>query len=563
MAPLLGSLRFRLTLFFGGLVLALTLGVSLLVGHLASGYMTVTSGERLQTIARSIAGTLTSSLEERTREIELLAGSPLLVGGDWRDPSVRQSMDEITRTYRPYAWLGLADAEGRVVVAADGLLQGGDVSKRPWFISGRERIFIGDVHEALLLASLLKEEGDEPLRFVDFAAPVHDRNGQLRGVVATHLHWSWIKAVVAAALPDTARDNGVQVFVRDHLGNVLYPFNRVGEFRIDAALAPVEGSRVLRWPDEMSWLTIAVPVRSPVAGDLQWQVVLRQPVEAALEAVERLQRELLWLAAPLTLLSMLLAWLMAGSFSRPVEELAEVARRIDGGDETVDFPERSHIVEVRRLATSLRGMTATLLRRRAELVKTNLWLEQKVEARTAELQQANEKLAALSFADPLTGLANRRRFDETLTTEWSRACRAGTPLALLLIDLDHFKQYNDSLGHQAGDDCLREVAAILQYKVRRAGELAARYGGEEFVVIAADADGQRAAELAESIRLAIEAAAIAHPAAAGSGGVVTASIGVAVCVPQPGEQAERLVALADEALYRAKQAGRNRVESAA
>src|SRR5690606_12531452 len=133
-------------------------------------------------------------------------------------------------------------------------------------------------------------------------------------------------------------------------------------------------------------------VAAPTVGDLEWQVVLRQPVETALAEVAELQRMLLWLAVPVTLLSMLLAWLLAGSFSRPIEELATVARRIDDGDETADFPERSDIDEVRLLTASLRGMTSTLMRRRAELVTTNLWLEQKVEARTVELQEANRRL---------------------------------------------------------------------------------------------------------------------------------------------------------------------------
>lgn len=560
MVTAFSSLRFRLTAFFGGLVLALTLGGSFLVGHLAAGYMTETSGERLQTIARSIAGTLTSSLEERTREIELLAGSPLIVSSDWNNPAVRQTMDEVTRTYRPYAWLGLADADGKVIVAANGLLEGGDVSARPWFVAGRERVFIGDVHEAVLLAKLLEPKGDEPLRFVDFAAPVRDREGRLRGVIATHLHWSWIRDVVGAALPSEARDSGVQVFVRDGKGNLLYPFHRVGELRIGDDLVPQTGSLVVRWPDERMYLVAAADVLAPTVGDLEWQVVLRQPVHAALAAVEQLQSRLMWLAVPLTLLGMALAWLIAGSFSRPVEELAEVARRIDSGDETAAFPERSPIVELRRLAASLRGMTATLLRRRAELVKANLWLEKKVEARTAELQAANDKLAALSLTDPLTGLANRRRFDEVLATEWARCCRAGIPLAVMLIDLDHFKQYNDSLGHQAGDDCLREVAVMLQLKVRRADELAARYGGEEFVVIAAGADAARALQLAEAIREEIAFARLKHPAA--QAGIVTASIGVAVRVPQVGGSAADLVNAADQALYRAKESGRNRVEAA-
>lgn len=490
----------------------------------------------------------------------MLAGSPLLVGGDWSDQAVQQTMNEVTRTYRPYAWLGLADVDGRVIVAADDLLEGRDVSSRPWFVAGRERVFIGDVHEAVLLAKLLKPDGDEPLRFVDFAAPVRDREGRLRGVIATHLHWSWIRDVVGAALPSAARDSGVQVFVRDGQGNLLYPFNRVGELRIGEDLVPEAGSRVVRWPDERLYLVAAADVMAPTVGDLEWQVVLRQPVHAALAAVEQLQSRLMWMAVPLTLLGMALAWIIAGSFSRPVEELAEVARRIDAGDETADFPERSHIVELRRLAASLRGMTGTLLRRRTELVKANLWLEKKVEARTAELQAANEKLAALSLTDPLTGLANRRRFDEVLATEWARCCRAGIPLAVMLIDLDHFKQYNDSLGHQAGDDCLREVAAMLQLKVRRADELAVRYGGEEFVVIAAGADATRALQLAESIREEIAFARLKHPAA--RAGIVTASIGVAARVPQVGGSADELVAAADEALYRAKEAGRNRVDAA-
>ena len=551
-----GSLRFRLTVFFGALVPAVALCVSLLVGHFASGYMTSTSGEGLRTIGNSIVSTLKSSLEERTREIELLAGSPLLVSGDWQDPALRQTMNEITRTYRPYAWLGLADLKGTVEVAAEGMREGADVSSRSWFATGRERVFIGDVHEDVELATLLQPDSEEPMRFVDFAAPVRNRDGQLRGVVATHLHWSWINSVVTAALPEAARERGVQVFVRDPDGNVLYPYNRVGELLIGNELLPEPGTTALmRWPDEVMWLTTAVPVVSPTPGDLAWQVVLRQPVESALAAVNELQRILLWLAVPVTLLSMLLAAVLAGRFSQPVRELAAVARRIDEGDETADFPDRSDIDEVRRLATSLRGMTSTLMRRRTELVKTNLWLEQKVVARTAELQEANRQLEALAVTDPLTGLANRRRFDDTLHAEWAREGRAGSSLAILLLDIDYFKQYNDTLGHQAGDECLRQVAAVLQAKVRRAGELVARYGGEEFVVVAGETNLEQARMLAEIIRAGIEEEAIPHPG--NPVGVVTVSVGVAAGVPSRTGQGEDFVAKADEALYRAKQAGRN------
>jgi diguanylate cyclase (GGDEF)-like protein len=182
-------------------------------------------------------------------------------------------------------------------------------------------------------------------------------------------------------------------------------------------------------------------------------------------------------------------------------------------------------------------------------------LESKVQERTSELEAANLQLLALSSTDGLTGIANRRRFDEGLESEWQRAQRSGGQLSLALIDVDWFKKYNDHYGHQAGDDCLRKVANSLKANALRASDLVARYGGEEFAIICASADQHQVMDFAHKLCRSLEALAMPH--AASPLGHVTASIGVAVITPRQGETAAELLKKADQALYHAKAQGRN------
>jgi diguanylate cyclase (GGDEF)-like protein len=185
-------------------------------------------------------------------------------------------------------------------------------------------------------------------------------------------------------------------------------------------------------------------------------------------------------------------------------------------------------------------------------------LEDKVLQRTAELEAANRKLSELTVTDALTGLANRRRFDAVIIDEWLRAKRTGQALAVIMLDIDYFKLYNDGYGHQAGDACLRQVAKVLQSRVKRPGDLVARYGGEEFVVVATDADLTTARELAENMRRSVEALSIPHDYSR-TARVVTVSMGLAVMNAGDKLQPEELLQRADEALYRAKDLGRNQV----
>lgn len=208
-----------------------------------------------------------------------------------------------------------------------------------------------------------------------------------------------------------------------------------------------------------------------------------------------------------------------------------------------------------------RQVLAEQARLRDEISAANQQLEAKVRSRTAELEDANRKLAAQSSTDGLTGLANRRRFDEVWAAEWQRAARQGLPLAVVMIDVDEFKAYNDHHGHQAGDECLRRVARVLAGTVQRSGELVARYGGEEFVAVLPGAGDEEAKALAERIRLAVQSESIVHVRAAHAG-VVTVSLGVASAVPTVGAPADALIEAADAAMYEAKRRGRNAVVAA-
>jgi len=181
-------------------------------------------------------------------------------------------------------------------------------------------------------------------------------------------------------------------------------------------------------------------------------------------------------------------------------------------------------------------------------------LRQRVQERTQELERLNQALQDQANVDGLTGIANRRQFDDTLQSEWSRLMRLGQPLAVLMFDVDHFKAYNDNYGHIAGDEALRTVAQVLAGTVRRSGDTVARYGGEEFAVIAPNTEAESALTLARKACSALQALQLPHAGSAQS--VLTLSCGVAAAVPQPDARAQDLLAQADAALYQAKQNGR-------
>jgi diguanylate cyclase (GGDEF)-like protein len=224
---------------------------------------------------------------------------------------------------------------------------------------------------------------------------------------------------------------------------------------------------------------------------------------------------------------------------RPIRSLARTAMRFGRGDLHIRATSETWLAEFEPLAVALDDMA------------------RKLAGREEELRIANEHLEELASLDGLTGLANRRGFDRQIDHEWRRATDRYEPIALMMIDIDHFKLYNDRYGHVAGDTCLRSVAETLSLVTLENAVLVARYGGEEFALLLPGLDLPRLSALAEDARRSIEELFITHAEA--PCGYVTISIGVESIVPRAGQSAADLVEAADRALYVAKRCGRNRI----
>ena len=233
----------------------------------------------------------------------------------------------------------------------------------------------------------------------------------------------------------------------------------------------------------------------------------------------------------------------------------EVCRRLKADPSTADIPvifvtahsgpeEETRALAVGGVDFITKPVTPAVVRAR---VRTHLLLK-----------AHGDLLRALVFVDGLTGVANRRRFDEALQAEWRRNRRSQRPLCLLMLDIDHFKNYNDAFGHQQGDVCLQMVARALSARLGRAADLVARYGGEEFACLLPDCEPAAALGRAQDLRAAVEALALPHPGSS-AGPVVTISVGVACMQAGADTDPAGLVAAADAALYAAKRAGRNQV----
>ncbi|MET1069292.1 MAG: diguanylate cyclase [Pseudomonas prosekii] len=549
------SLRSHLTLWFAGLSLLTLLSVGFYVGHIATAQMRQASGNALLSTAKSAAELLGAQLHERQLEVSLLSRAPLLKRGNLDDPDILTSMELRTQSRAEYAWMGVADSDGRVRQAVNNLLVNQSVQQRPWFQAGLRGDYTGDPHEAVLLAKLLPGSPDgEPLRFIDFAAPIRNNQGEVVGVLGAHAHWSWVTKIVDAAVLQKGTTPEVEALIVDNDGKVLYPEQLAGEQLPNLPTASQQAGATPGWTVGNGYLTSAVAVPTPSSTGLAWYIAVRQPLDIALQPARVLFYKLLLLGVLAAVIFGLVAYYLALYLSRPIEQLARAAKQVGEQQPNVVFPQDHPVLEIAQLVSSIEGMTQSLLGKERELQEANTSLEATVAQRTAALTQANADLLKLATHDALTGVFNRRRFDEKLAECSLLFQRTGRTFALLFIDADHFKRINDTYGHATGDDVLVQLAQLIQRNTR-ATDFVARFGGEEFAVLLPELEEPESPEVvAEKIRAAIAQAQFAAV------GQVTVSIGVSVAELSD-SNASALIKRADERLYQAKAAGRNRVFS--
>ena len=267
------SLRSHLTLWFAGLSLLTLLSVGVYVGRIATEQMKQASGNALLSTARSTAALLAVQLRERQLEVSLLSKAPIMRKGNLDAPDILTLMELRTQSRAEYAWMGIADAEGHVRQAVNGLLVNQSVSQRPWFQAGLRGEYTGDPHEAVLLAKLLPSSASgEPLRFIDFAAPIRNPQGETIGVLGAHAHWRWVTQIVDSAVMQKDAIPDIEALIVDFDGKVLYPESLSGEQMPQGKLITHSG-----WWAGNGYVTASVAVPSPSNANMTWYIMVRQP----------------------------------------------------------------------------------------------------------------------------------------------------------------------------------------------------------------------------------------------------------------------------------------------
>ncbi|MBU8539961.1 GGDEF domain-containing protein [Falsiroseomonas tokyonensis] len=493
--------RLRTTLITGALCLLLGAVFSTVALMRERDRLVQDHGARLAAVAGAMAARLDAGLSAWARDVALLARFAAFQQ-DPPDPAAARRLLEDLQTRSPeFSWIGFAGPDGRVIAATGGLLEGRDVSARPWFGGGLRGLYLGDVHPAVLLARLLPaSEGGDGAYFVDAAAPVIGADGQLRGVVAGHMNWLWAEGVRQEMLRLSSERPAPELLVAGSDGNLL-----LGAEAERGQAVP--GTAILRarqalqdgWQEEADGpLTGFAPTRGTADHPgLGWVVLARRDMAAVLEPLWTLG---LWLALG-TLGLAAAGGLLAGSV---VARFGTALRAMNDGPGGRDAAE-----ELDRLAATLKRLRNT------------------------------------AYRDPLTGLLNRAGF-----AAWREANPAAErDCALLALDLDGFKPINDRLGHAAGDAVLVAIGSWFEANLRM-GDCAVRMGGDEFLVCL-----RGPAAMAESAAAEVAArfqAALTEGLTTSEGRMqLGCSIGIAI-IPRDAPGIEAGIPKADAELYRVK-----------
>ena len=350
-------------------------------------------GHGLEELALQTSDKLERGMYERYREVRLISQRRGL-RPETPVTRRRETLDQLQDSYGYYSWIGVAGLDGKVQVAAKGLLEGADVSKRPWFKDALNGKHAGDVHEAVLLAKFLPQQA-EPWRFVDVAFLVPDDHGLPQGVLGVHLSWQWARDVERSVIAPIAARRQVEALIVDARGNVLLgpPGAQGGTLSLASLKAAQTGTGagylVEKWPDGESWLVgYARGHGHAEYPGMGWTVVVRQKVDDAYAPVRRLSEYGLAAGVLLAALCSLAGVVIARRITRPLDELAHSAQRIRKGEPVTIDSGRGGYEEVEALSGTLNVLVEDLVRRRSELEDLNATLELRVEQRTVELEQA-------------------------------------------------------------------------------------------------------------------------------------------------------------------------------
>lgn len=388
------SLGAFLALAFTLLSVALTVLLTAYSDRAASTRIRAAIGNNLAELANQTASRLDRSMFERYREVRLIAER---LQGNQDPDAARRELETLQQSYPHYAWIGLTDADGRVVAATRGMLEGADVSERPWFRNALNNIHMGDLHDALLLAQMLGASDRAPLRFVDIAFPVTNASGETTGVLSAHLSWQWAKDIEQEIFVPVGRSRTVEPVIVSSTGAVLLgPADLLGQPldlpSLAAAQRDEQGYVRETWPDGEAYLVgYGKDQGFNAYPGLGWRVLVRQRADEAFAPVNQLHQRMLIGGLVLAALFSLTGWLVAARITRPLKDLADVAQGIEAGY-AVKARSSGVYDEVATLGRAFNSLVVKLQQNEAEVRQLNVSLERRVRERTAEYEATIEQL---------------------------------------------------------------------------------------------------------------------------------------------------------------------------
>ncbi|MFB9867022.1 sensor domain-containing diguanylate cyclase [Vreelandella sulfidaeris] len=537
--------RFSLRSRFIALIATLVFATTLLLGWVASSesaeQMEAHIGDAASEAVYQMVDKLDRSMDARIKEVKLLLGMQALTNATNTDV-LREQLERLQENHNVVSWIGFTDPEGTVQAATGGILEGVSIAQRPVFIEGQQQLWIGDVHEAVLLAQLLPNPSGEALKFVDIATPVYDRNGDFHGVLAVHLSWQWAEYIQHTMLSPAAQQHDLDMLLLSADGTVLLgPPELLGQSLNTLEHVPSPGDTLPQWAIE-TWPNgeryVTGYARSSGFEDfsgLGWIAVSRQSVDTAFAPVDKLQAAIMGIGLLLALLFALIGWGIASRMVAPLTRLAIAADQIQDSENAECIPLERGSPELKRLSFSMRNMVGRLLDQRRKI----------------------NRLEDLANTDPLTGLPNRAFLNQYLQLAMPEAERNQLSMIVIFIDLDGFKQVNDELGHHAGDLLLIEITQRLKNALR-SGDVVARLGGDEFVMVLKTKQEyleKLTNEISHRILNSVD-----HPVLLPNDeqAQVGCSLGAAWW-PHHGLNINTVMQLADEALYAAKNKGKHQL----
>ncbi|MBF59574.1 MAG: hypothetical protein CME80_17935 [Halomonas sp.] len=537
--------RFSLRSRFIALIATLVFATTLLLGWVASResaqQMEANIGNAASEAAYQMVDKLDRNMDARIKEVKLLLGMQALTT-DTNPSALREQLERLQDNYNVVSWIGFTDPEGTVQAATGGILEGVSIAQRPVFIEGRESLWIGDVHEAVLLAQLLPNPSGEELQFVDIATPVYDRNEELQGVLAVHLSWEWAEYIQQSIFSPAKKRQNNEILLLSAGGTVLLGPKALMGKSLDS-LRHIPGPTnispqwaIETWPNGEQFVTGYA--RSSGFEDfpgLGWIAITRNPIASAFAPVEQLQTAIMGIGTLLALLFAMIGWMIASRMVTPLTRLASAADQIQDGEQADCIPLENGSPEMKRLSTSMRNMVSRLLDQR----------------------QTINRLEDLANTDPLTGLPNRAFLNQYLQLAIPEAERNQQSMVVMYIDLDGFKRVNDELGHHAGDLLLIEITQRLKNALR-SGDVVARLGGDEFVMVLKTKQEYLDMLTHEVSRRLLTAIAQPIFLPENKRAHVGCSLGAAWW-PHHGLHIETVLQLADSALYAAKSKGKHQL----